>query len=187
MAYRSSVDAAVLGSGHDVSLTANEETLGKGLVLGGAVTADDGGDGLHLLGLDLFACRQISHRSFEVRPHRASSRFHVYLQIGRGSPGAVAGGADDGALGDVAGADKAIFPFCVNIVSSWGAADCWHSLSDRAKEGRASLPGIDVCCVAGCGQLVDVCEGVLPSSARGGAASSSWIAGGGRTYLATTL
>lgn len=51
--YRSRVDASVLGPGHDVSGTTQEKTLCEGLVLGTAVAAEDGGDGLHLIGLEL--------------------------------------------------------------------------------------------------------------------------------------
>lgn len=51
--YRSRIDAAVLGAGHDEALAAHEETFSKGLILGGTVAGHDGGDELHLLGLEL--------------------------------------------------------------------------------------------------------------------------------------
>jgi hypothetical protein len=51
--YRSGVDTPVLGSGHNVTLAGNVETLSESLVLGSRVTADDGRDGLHLLRLEL--------------------------------------------------------------------------------------------------------------------------------------
>lgn len=52
--YRTCVDRPVLGPSHDVSLAADEEAVGKGGILGFDFTADDGGDGLHLFGLELF-------------------------------------------------------------------------------------------------------------------------------------
>jgi hypothetical protein len=77
----SGVDASVLSSGHNISFTSNVETFSESLVLGGRVTANDIGDGLHLLGLE--------------------------LEVGRSSPGAVASNADDGTLVDVTAADEA--------------------------------------------------------------------------------
>jgi hypothetical protein len=78
---RSSVDAPVLSSGHDISLTSDVETFGKSLVLGLLVTANNVRDGLHL--------------------------FRLELEVGRSSPDAVTSGADDGTLVDVTGADEA--------------------------------------------------------------------------------
>lgn len=94
---RSRVNASVFGSGYDVSLTANKETLGKSLVLGSGVTVDNSGNGFHLLGLD--------------------------LETGRGSPDAVSGGADDGALGDVTGADEAGIDVCLPRHYEMGVVD----------------------------------------------------------------
>lgn len=51
--YLSGVETSALNSGQDVSLAADVQTLSKGLVDGGLVFADNGGDGLHLLGLEL--------------------------------------------------------------------------------------------------------------------------------------
>jgi hypothetical protein len=53
MSYRSSIDASVLSSGHNISFTSNVESFAESLGLGGLVTANDIGDGLHLLGLEL--------------------------------------------------------------------------------------------------------------------------------------
>jgi len=79
---RSCVDAAALGAGHNESLATNKETLGESAVLGLVVTAHNGGDGLHLLGL--------------------------HVEARRSSPDTVTSSADDGGLVDVAGANEAI-------------------------------------------------------------------------------
>lgn len=51
--YRSGVDAAVLGPGHDVSGTAQEKTVSECLVLGTIVAVEDGSENLQLGGLEL--------------------------------------------------------------------------------------------------------------------------------------
>jgi hypothetical protein len=53
ISYRSSVNTSALSSGHDISLTGDVETIGKSLVLGLVVTANNGRDGLHLFRLEL--------------------------------------------------------------------------------------------------------------------------------------
>lgn len=52
-AHLAGVDGTVLGPGHDKSLTANVEAVGKGLVLGTRLVGNDIGDVLHLVGGDL--------------------------------------------------------------------------------------------------------------------------------------
>lgn len=48
-----SVDATVLGLGHDVSFAADVEAVGKSSVLGGSISGDNAGNGGHLGGLEL--------------------------------------------------------------------------------------------------------------------------------------
>lgn len=54
VSHRSGVDASVLSSGQDEPGTSNIETFSEGLVLSSSVAADNAGNGLHFLGLELF-------------------------------------------------------------------------------------------------------------------------------------
>lgn len=51
--YSSGVDASVLSSGHDETLTGQEEAVSESSVFGANVTLDDVGDNLQLIWLEL--------------------------------------------------------------------------------------------------------------------------------------
>lgn len=99
--YRSRVDAAVLGAGHDEAVTNDVQPIGESLILGTVVAPDNGGDDLHLSGGDL---ADIPLACMEFEGWEGS-----YVETGGSCPDAVASGADDGGLVDVAGANEAGF------------------------------------------------------------------------------
>lgn len=86
--------------GHDgghVSLAGHVQALAECLVGRRLVALEDGGDGLHLVRLDLGGLED-----------GKKIRRQTYREAAAGRPGAVAGGADDGALVNVAGANEAV-------------------------------------------------------------------------------
>lgn len=115
MSYLAGVDAALIVLGEHESLASNVQTLGESLVDGGLVAAHNACNVLHLLGADLLfppntyagqpsSCPTIVTNGPSDLPPILGSSYRVSCS---GCPSAVASNANDGALVNVTGADKA--------------------------------------------------------------------------------
>lgn len=145
MPYLARVDASiVLDPGDDVSVAGNVESLGLCLCRGGFGSVQDIGKVLHLLGCDLerpsalalpirsvdrgCVCHGVIVSSYHLR---LEWRGRKYRESTRSSPAAVAGGADDGGLVNVAGANEALSMSVIARVvdrGSWYRTWCQHKL-----------------------------------------------------------